>query len=247
MSLFLEYEVKNFLRKRTLCLIGFMGAGKTYFGDLLSDELNIEVISTDELIEENENMPILDIFRKKGEKYFRSVEKKILQDIVFKNEKLINNDKTPKSQIHAHNSTTSVQTNSCDNHSSAFFDTGHKIIVTGGGLPLGRTNQKLLKLLDIYYIYLNPPFDTIFMRIKGSKRPLIYRRSRQSIFNLWAKRYKIYQNLADITIPSTNIEEMFKILNQRVSVIMNNPNHLQKTNNSINCIPPNNIGSRIML
>ena len=165
-----------------------MGSGKSYLGNLLVKELNIQIIDTDKLIEMQENKPIFEIFKEKGERYFRQKEKQVLQDLVYTNEDALIG----------------------------------KIIVTGGGLPLKRANQKLLKLLNPFYICLNPPFEVILTRIKGSKRPLIYRKSRKTIFNLWIERYEIYQRLADITISETDTEEMFKTLNQRVGMLIIN-------------------------
>ena len=47
-----------------------MGVGKS-----LSERLNMQFIDVDNLIESEENMSIRNIFEKKGEKYFRNVEK----------------------------------------------------------------------------------------------------------------------------------------------------------------------------
>jgi len=185
----LEQNVKDFLMERNVCLIGFMGSGKSFFGEILSKELGNKILDTDKLIENIENKTIYEIFKQKGESFFRAQEKKILQDIVYGDDTI--------SKEHS------------------------VIIVTGGGLPLNHTNQKLLKQMRTFNICLNPPFEVILSRIKGSKRPLIYRHSRQYIFNLWSHRYSIYQKLADISIAETDINMMFLALNQRVKLHMN--------------------------
>ena|GEM_PF-1355070 len=200
MSQFLESDVKNFLQGKDLCIIGFMGAGKTTFGELLAKELKSKLLDIDKMIELKENKLIFEIFKEKGEKYFRALEKNLLQDIVFAEKTNIENPKE-------------IITQSCSMSSSH-----SKIIVCGGGLPLKKGNQKLLKLLNTFFICLNPSFEVILSRIRGSKRPLIYRHSRKAIFTLWSDRYEIYQRLADISISEAGTEEIFQTLNQRVKL-----------------------------
>ena len=53
-----------------------MGAGKTTIGNLLAKALNFKFIDMDRLIEEKEKMTIKTIFERKGEVYFRNIEKK---------------------------------------------------------------------------------------------------------------------------------------------------------------------------
>ncbi len=71
-----------------ISLIGFMGSGKTTVGKLLSQELNYKFIDVDKVIEYVENKKIRDIFKEKGEKYFRELEKKIISKI-YDNEKSV--------------------------------------------------------------------------------------------------------------------------------------------------------------
>ena len=61
--------------KKNLILTGMMGVGKSTVGKSLSERLNMQFIDVDNLIESEENMSIRNIFEKKGEKYFRNVEK----------------------------------------------------------------------------------------------------------------------------------------------------------------------------
>lgn len=70
------------LKQSNLILIGFMGSGKTTIGQALSKQWGFGYIDLDELIEEQENMSIRDIFSKKGEEYFRSLETKTLKLLV---------------------------------------------------------------------------------------------------------------------------------------------------------------------
>jgi shikimate kinase len=59
---------------KNIYIVGFMGTGKSIVAKLLSENLNKEFIETDEVIEEQEQMNIVDIFRIKGEPYFRKLE-----------------------------------------------------------------------------------------------------------------------------------------------------------------------------
>ncbi len=63
---------------RTITLCGFMGAGKTTVGRILSKRLHLPFKDTDEMVEEEEGMSISEIFKTKGEEYFRSVEQRII-------------------------------------------------------------------------------------------------------------------------------------------------------------------------
>lgn len=59
-------------------LIGFMGAGKTHWGKILSKKLELPFYDLDELIVASEGRPITRIFEEEGEEYFRMKEKEVL-------------------------------------------------------------------------------------------------------------------------------------------------------------------------
>jgi len=63
-----------------LVLIGFMGVGKTSVGKKLAKKLNFKFIDTDYEIEKLENKTISQIFEDYEEKYFRSLETKVLKN-----------------------------------------------------------------------------------------------------------------------------------------------------------------------
>lgn len=58
-----------------------MGAGKSTVGKRLARETGLPFIDTDLLIEKRENASIRDIFERKGEDYFRELEKKIIWEV----------------------------------------------------------------------------------------------------------------------------------------------------------------------
>ena len=59
---------------RKITLIGMMGSGKTTIGKILSEQTGISAIDLDNFIENKENKSISEIFKTKGEQYFRTVE-----------------------------------------------------------------------------------------------------------------------------------------------------------------------------
>jgi len=63
--------------KKNLVLTGMMGVGKSTVGRFLSKKLKMRFIDLDKVIEKKTSMRIKDIFEKKGEKYFRNLERRI--------------------------------------------------------------------------------------------------------------------------------------------------------------------------
>jgi shikimate kinase len=62
--------------RKNLVLLGMMGVGKTTIGKIVARKQGMEFIDTDENIEEKCSMSISEIFKKKGEKFFRIEEQK---------------------------------------------------------------------------------------------------------------------------------------------------------------------------
>lgn len=69
---------------KNIVLVGFMATGKTSVACELAKELKTKFIEIDELIEKREGKTIDEIFKEKGEAYFREVEKKITEEVANK-------------------------------------------------------------------------------------------------------------------------------------------------------------------
>ncbi|MDE6520842.1 MAG: shikimate kinase [Ruminococcus sp.] len=68
----------------TIFLCGFMGCGKTTVGKILAKKMGCSFYDTDELIVENQEMTIPEIFAQKGEPYFRQIEADIVKSMCGK-------------------------------------------------------------------------------------------------------------------------------------------------------------------
>ena len=62
-------------------LIGFMGCGKTTLGKKVANQLKYDFIDLDQLIEKRAYLTINEIFTKKGEEFFRVLEKQLLIEL----------------------------------------------------------------------------------------------------------------------------------------------------------------------
>ena len=61
-------------------LVGYMGSGKSFIGQLLSERLQILFLDLDEIIEQNQNCSIKSIFENRGEVYFRKLEHQLFKE-----------------------------------------------------------------------------------------------------------------------------------------------------------------------
>ena len=59
-------------------LVGFMAAGKTTVARALARRLDWQAVDIDELIEQKDRQTVAEIFAKRGEAYFRALERQML-------------------------------------------------------------------------------------------------------------------------------------------------------------------------
>ena len=74
---------------KNIVLLGMMGTGKSTIGYLLSKKMNLEFYDIDRIIEKEEDSKITEIFKYKGEDYFRKIEEKICLKILKLDNKII--------------------------------------------------------------------------------------------------------------------------------------------------------------
>ncbi len=175
--------------KNNIILTGFMGAGKTEIGKLLSKKHGFNFIDLDFVLESHEGVTINEIFKQKGETYFRELESNILQTLgesegVFFDclKKFV--DVTEKSD------------NLIFNEKDRLW-----VISTGGGAPIYNNNLVILKKMG-FVIYLKTSNKTIYQRIKAEKnRPVLGKDgfSEKDIEDRLFEREKFYKK-ADIII-----------------------------------------------
>ncbi|MDY3537657.1 shikimate kinase [Riemerella anatipestifer] len=65
-----------------ISLIGYMGSGKSLISKKLSEKINFNLLDLDKVISEQEMSEIPQIFKEKGEIYFRKREKEILEHLL---------------------------------------------------------------------------------------------------------------------------------------------------------------------
>ena len=151
--------------KKNLVLLGMMGVGKTRIGKYVARRLKIDFFDIDKLIEEKNEMKITEIFKTKGEIYFRKEEEFVT--IKYLNKK------------------------------------GSIISLGGGGFINDKIRKKVLS--ECISVWLNVNLETIYTRLKNSKkRPLIYNNNQNNIGKIFMERKKIY-SLADHEINCDNL------------------------------------------
>lgn len=74
--------------KKTVALVGMMGAGKTAVGKALAARLQVPFLDSDAEIESAANMTVAEIFARDGEPFFRDKESQVIQRLL-ENERCI--------------------------------------------------------------------------------------------------------------------------------------------------------------
>ena len=74
---------------RKIILVGYMAVGKTTISQLLSQITGLKNIDTDKLIEKRIGLTIPEIFKQKGEIFFRKREHEIFKEIIENSDDLV--------------------------------------------------------------------------------------------------------------------------------------------------------------
>lgn len=73
-----QQQVTRYRLKKTVVMVGMMGAGKTAVGKALAAALGVSFIDSDAEIEKAANMSIPELFERDGEPFFRQKESQII-------------------------------------------------------------------------------------------------------------------------------------------------------------------------
>jgi shikimate kinase len=76
-----ERWIRKSVMSQHVFLIGFMGSGKTYWGERLSAALQKPFVDLDRLIEQGEGETITGLFHRLGEEAFRVLERRYLHQL----------------------------------------------------------------------------------------------------------------------------------------------------------------------
>ena len=74
---------------KNIVLIGMAGVGKTTVGRVLSKKIQRKFLDVDQEFEDQTKIRITDFFSIYGEKEFRKIERRIINDVLTKNKKLV--------------------------------------------------------------------------------------------------------------------------------------------------------------
>jgi len=77
------------IAKRNIALTGFMAVGKSAVGRALAKRLKRRFVDLDRVIEKSAQMKVKDIFSRKGEAYFRRLEKQKLAQVLEQENQII--------------------------------------------------------------------------------------------------------------------------------------------------------------
>jgi len=69
--------------KKTVALVGMMGAGKSAVGKALAERLNVAFLDSDQEIESASNLSIAEIFVRYGEPFFREKEAQVIERLLI--------------------------------------------------------------------------------------------------------------------------------------------------------------------
>ena len=74
---------------KNICLVGFMGVGKSSVGKLLAEKLSLTFYDTDKMVEKEMGMDVPEIFETRGESFFRKKEEVIVTKILAKEKSVV--------------------------------------------------------------------------------------------------------------------------------------------------------------
>ena len=135
------------IRKKNMTLIGLMGSGKSIIGKELSAYYGIKLYDSDNEIEKKVGQKISDIFKNKGETYFRVIEEKVCLDLLEKENCIISLGGGSITSIKTRNK---IEKNSFSIYLKVDVDILVKRLSNSIKRPLLKNKDKKNKLNEIY-------------------------------------------------------------------------------------------------
>ena len=135
------------IRKKNMTLIGLMGSGKSIIGKELSTYYGIKLYDSDNEIEKKVGQKISDIFKNKGEIYFRAIEEKVCLDLLEKENCIISLGGGGITSIKTRNK---IEKNSFSIYLKVDVDILVKRLSNSIKRPLLKNKDKKNKLNEIY-------------------------------------------------------------------------------------------------
>ncbi|OQY37444.1 MAG: hypothetical protein B6226_05170 [Candidatus Cloacimonetes bacterium 4572_65] len=89
------------------------------------------------------------------------------------------------------------------------------IISTGGGVILSKQNREYLKKHVV--VWLDPPWETIYNRIKKSNRPIVKRNSEQALHQIYLSRRELYSEVSDIYIDLLTSDDIITKIIEKIN------------------------------
>ena len=74
---------------KNIVVVGFMGTGKSVVAKTLAEKLGREFLELDAIVEKREGLSIKEIFKNKGEVYFRELERDAVKEAIKKDGQII--------------------------------------------------------------------------------------------------------------------------------------------------------------
>lgn len=149
---------------RRVCLIGFMGAGKTTVGKALAQRMGWAFVDLDDRIEEREHKSVARIFAEHGEPAFRRAESSALRELLE-----TGNASQPRSSGSG------------------------LVIALGGGAFVQPDNRTAIEKAGAISILLEAPLEELRRRCQDDPRPRPLARDEKYFAQLFAQRHGAYE------------------------------------------------------
>ena len=99
------------------------------------------------------------------------------------------------------------------------------VISTGGGAILSQANREFLS--DKLVIWLNPDWNNLYNRIKNSKRPLVLRNSKDTLYQIYKDRIALYREVTNIEINQSDMDDVIDEILKKIIDLTGSSNELR--------------------